>query len=160
MQRHEEATPMGELRFLANVIPSERGRGGHLVEIPDDVVSALGGRGRIPVNATFDGVPYRGSVVRMGGIAWIGISKAILEAIGADYGSSVDVTLALDTEERTVEPPPDLAAVLDADSAAKAAWDRWSFTARKEHARAIAEAKKAETRARRLQTTLDSLRPD
>jgi antitoxin component of MazEF toxin-antitoxin module len=149
---------MGEERFQATVIPSERGRGGHLVEVSDDVVAALGGGGRIRVRATFDGVAYRGSVVRMGGIACIGISKAILEAIGADYGSSVEVTLARDTDERTVEPPPDLAAALEADPVARAAWDRWSFTARKEHARAIAEAKKPETRARRLRATLDCLR--
>jgi hypothetical protein len=145
---------MGEQRFRATVIGSPRGGGGHLVEVPADVVAALGGQGRIPVEATFGGVPYRGSVVRMGGLTCIGIRKAILEQIGAGIGSEIDVTLALDTAERTVEPPPELAAALHADPAARSAWDALSYTVRKEHARGIAEARKAETRARRLEATL------
>ena len=52
-------------RFRATVMAG--GGGGHLVRVPPEVVAALGGKGRIPVRATFDGVPYRGSVVRMGG---------------------------------------------------------------------------------------------
>jgi Bacteriocin-protection, YdeI or OmpD-Associated/Domain of unknown function (DUF1905) len=128
---------MSEQRFRATVVASGSGGGGHLVEIPPDVVAALGGKGRIPVNATFDGVPYRGSVVRMWG--------------------TTCVTLALDTAERTVEVPPDLAAALSADPQAKAAWDALSYTTRKEHARDIAEAKRPETRARRLAATLELL---
>ncbi len=155
-----KAGSMGEQRFQATVIATDRGGGGHLVEVPPEVVDALGGGGRIPVEATFDGVPYRGSVVRMGGITCIGIRKAILAQIGADVGSRIEITLARDTAERTVEPPPDLAAALDADPALKAAWEKLSFTRRKEHAQAIASAKKPETRARRLQATLDSLRSD
>jgi hypothetical protein len=148
---------MEEQRFRATVFGTERGGGGHLVEVPPDVVAALGGKGRIPVNATFDGVPYRGSVVRMGGQTCIGIRKAILERIGADVGSEIGVTLAFDTAERTVEPPPELATALDADPAAKAAWEALSFTTRKEHARAIADAKRPETRAKRLAATLEML---
>jgi hypothetical protein len=120
-------------------------------------VAALGGMGRIPVNATFDGVPYRGSVVRMGGQTCIGVHKAILERIGARIGSQVEVTLAIDTAERTVEPPPELAAAFDVDPAAKAALEALSFTTRKEHARAIADAKRPETRAKRLAATLEML---
>jgi hypothetical protein len=148
---------MSEQRFRATVVASGSGGGGHLVEIPPDVVAALGGKGRIPVNATFDGVPYRGSVVRMWGKTCIGIQKAILVQIGAELGSEIDVTLALDTAERTVEVPPDLAAALSADPQAKAAWDALSYTTRKERARGIAEAKRPETRARRLAATLELL---
>jgi hypothetical protein len=127
------------------------------VEVPPEVVAALGGKGRIPVNATFDGVPYRGSVVRMDGQTCIGVQKAILERIGARIGSQIEVTLAIDTAERTVEPPPELAAAFDTDPAAKAAWEALSFTTRKEHARAIADAKRPETRAKRLAATLEML---
>jgi hypothetical protein len=148
---------MDEQRFRATVIGTGWGGGGHLLEVPPEVVAALGGKGRIPVNATFDGVPYRGSVVRMGGRTCIGVQKGILERIGADTGSQIDVTLTLDTAERTVEPPPDLAAALDEDPAAKAAWEALSFTARKEHARGIADAKKPDTRARRLAATMGML---
>ena len=148
---------MDQQRFRATVIGTERGGGGHLVEVPPEVVAALGGKGRIPVNATFDGIAYRGSVVRMGGLTCIGIQKGILERIGADVGSEIDVTLTFDAAERTVEPPSDLAAALDGDPAARAAWDALSFTTRKEHARAIADAKRPETRAKRLAATLEML---
>ena len=151
---------MSEQRFTARIRPSERGGGGHLVEVPADVVRALGGKGRIPVQATFNGIPYRGSVVRMGGVACIGILKTIVERAGLGYGDAVDVTLAPDTQERTVEVPTDLAEALDADPAARAAWERLSYTTRKEHARAIAEAKKPETRARRLARIVGSLGAD
>jgi hypothetical protein len=147
-----------EQRFRAEILRTGRGGGGHLVEVPPDVIEGLGGGGRIPVNATFGGIAYRGSVVRMGGITCIGVRKDIVEALGADDGSMIDVTLARDTAERTVEVPPDLAAALLEDPAAAAAWDRLSYTSRKEHLRAIAEAKKPETRARRLQAALDLLR--
>ena len=70
---------MGAQRFRAEILRTDRGGGGHLVEVPPDVVEALGGGGRIPVNATFGGIPYRGSVVRMGGITCIGVRKDIVE---------------------------------------------------------------------------------
>jgi hypothetical protein len=63
---------MAKTRFTARLRPSGRGGGGHLVEVPDDVVAALGGKGRIPVQASFNGVPYRGSIMRMGGVMMLG----------------------------------------------------------------------------------------
>ena len=57
-------------------------RGGAVVSIPDDVVEHLGGRGRIPVKATFDGIPYQGSIVNMGGRPILGVLKAIREELG------------------------------------------------------------------------------
>src|SRR5437588_13043223 len=101
---------MGAQLFRAEIMRTDRGGGGHLVEVPPDVIEALGGGGRIPVNATFGGIPYRGSVVRMGGITCIGVRKDIVEALRADHGSVIEVTLERDTAERTVEVPPDLAA--------------------------------------------------
>ena len=96
---------MGAQLFRAEIMRTDRGGGGHLVEVPPDVIEALGGGGRIPVNATFGGIPYRGSVVRMGGITCIGVRKDIVEALRADHGSVIEVTLERDTAERTVEVP-------------------------------------------------------
>ena len=94
----------------------------------------------------------------MGGVSVLGVLKSIVEALGVDFGDTLDVTVALDTAERTVEVPPDLAGALSRDAALKAAWGRLSFTRRKELARAIEEAKKPETRARRLERALEELR--
>ncbi len=61
---------------------AEGPRGGAYVPVPPDVVAALGGKGRIPVHATFDGVAYQGSVVSMGGEKVIGLQKAIQAEVG------------------------------------------------------------------------------
>lgn len=63
------------------------------VEVPYDI-KALYGKGRLLVNATFDGVPYRGQVVKMGTPCYIiGITKAIRKAIGKNFGDTVKVTI-------------------------------------------------------------------
>jgi uncharacterized protein YdeI (YjbR/CyaY-like superfamily) len=64
----------------------------------------------------------------------------------------------LDEQPRTVAVPADLAEALAKDPAAKAAFEALSFTYQKEHRRAIEDAKKPETRLRRLEKTLDMLR--
>ena len=145
-------------RFEAKLVETDRGGGGHLVEVPGDVVKALGGKGRIPVNATFNGIPYRGSIVRMGGASVLGVLKSIVQELGVELGHTLDVTVALHTAERTVDVPPDLVGALSKDPGLKAAWDGLSFTRRKELARAIDEAKRPETRARRLDRALEELR--
>jgi uncharacterized protein DUF1905/bacteriocin resistance YdeI/OmpD-like protein len=145
-------------RFTAVLIGTERGGGGHLVEVPNDVVRALGGKGRIPVNATFGGIPYRGSVVRMGGTSVLGVLKGIIERLEAVVGDSLEVTVELDTQERTVEVPAELAAAIRTEPSLDAAWTALSFTARKELARSIEEARKPETRARRVEKGLEQLR--
>lgn len=123
--------------------------GGAYVEVPGEVVAALGGGGRIPVRATFDGVAYRGSIASMGGCMALGILKQIRGELGKGPGDPVVVTVARDDGERTVEVPADLAEALEA-AGVKEAFDALSFSHRREHVQAIEEAKKPETRARRI----------
>lgn len=66
---------------------------GAYVEIPFDVKAEFG-KGRVPVNATFDGEPYAGSVVRMGTPCHIiGIRKDIRKKIGKQPGDIIKVTI-------------------------------------------------------------------
>lgn len=143
-------------RFTATLTGTARGGGGHLVEVPPEVIEALGGGGRIPVRATFGGIPYRGSIVRMGGTSALGVLKGIIEQLGVAVGDALEVTVELDTDERTVDLPSDLAAALT--PAMRKAWDSMSFTTRKEMARSLEEAKRPETRARRLDKAVEDLR--
>ena len=148
-----------ERRAFEAVIEEGRGGSAH-VAIPFDVRAVYGTGGQVKVKATFDGEPYRGSIAPMGGGRHVlGISKAIRAAIGKDVGDSVKVVLERDSEPRTVETPPDLAAVLKRAPAAQRAFDKLSFTHRKEYVRWIEEAKKPETRARRLEKTIEMLTP-
>lgn len=143
------------MEFVAELVEADRG--GALVVVPDDVVEALGGKGRTPVVATFDGIEYRGSVVTMGGRKVLGVRKDIRDRIAKQPGDSVRVTLEVDRAERTVEVPADLAAALDAAGVA----DRFaalSYSHRREHVQAVEEAKKPETRARRIAKAVDAVR--
>ena len=66
---------------------------GAYVEIPFDVKEVFG-KGRVPVNVTFDGIPYQGSLVRMGTPGHIiGIRKEIRAQIGKQAGDIVHVTI-------------------------------------------------------------------
>ncbi len=148
---------MARARFTARLRPSGRGAGGHLVDVPDEVVAALGGRGRIPVQASFNGIPYRGSIVRMGSVMMLGVTKAIMAEAGAGPGDVLDVVVENDEAPREVEVPPELTKALKRSPAARAVWDGLSFSHRREYVGYIVEAKKEETRARRVERTIQAL---
>ena len=142
-------------KFEAEI--AEARGGGAYVPVPPEVVEALGGKGRIPVRATFDGVDYRGSVVSMGDGRVIGLLKSIRAELGKQPGDRVAVTLEEDRAERTVEVPDDLAAALEA-TGLRPAFDGLSFSHRRQYVTWIGEAKKAETRSRRVAQTVEKLR--
>jgi antitoxin component of MazEF toxin-antitoxin module len=148
---------MAEITFRAPIRPSGRGGGGHLVDVPTEVVEALGGKGRIPVTATFDGVPYRGSIVRMGGGAVLGVQKAIMAEAGVTVGDVLTIVVRNDEAPREVEVPDDLAEALARNDPARAAFEGLSFSHRREYVRSVTEAKRPETRARRIQHTIEQL---
>jgi len=131
--------------------------GGAWVEVPGEVVAALGGGGRIPVQATFDGIAYRGSIASMGGCMALGILKSIRAELGKGAGDPVTVTLVRDAAERTVEVPADLAAALQ-EAGLRTAFDALSYSHRREHVNAINDAKKPETRVRRISKALEMLK--
>jgi len=140
--------------FDAEIVAVERG--GAFVTVPAGVVDALGGGGRITVLATFDGHPYQGSVVTMGGGKVLGVRKDVQRAIGKGPGDRVAVTLERDDTERTVTVPDDLAAALDA-AGRRAAFDALSYSHQREYVMWIDEAKRADTRARRVAGTIERL---
>lgn len=143
-------------RFKAELRPSGRGGGGHLVEVPAEVVAALGGGGRTPVRATFNGVPYRGSIVRMGGMWCLGVLKAIMAEAGVSAGDVLDVVVETDEAPRDVEVPPDLQRALVL-AKLQTMFDAMAFTHRREYVNWVEEAKKPETRERRIEKTIAAI---
>jgi hypothetical protein len=127
------------------------------VEIPFDV-RAVFGSARAKVKVTVRGVVLRTTVAVYGGRSYLGFRKEIRDAAGLAVGERVRVTLEADAEERVVEVPLDLARALKKDAGARKAFDGLSFTHRKEYARWVADAKKPETAARRIEKTLQMLR--
>ena len=140
--------------FRAPIVAADRG--GAYVVVPATVVDALGGGGRIPVRATFDGVEYRGSIASMGGEKVLGVLKAIRDQLGKVPGDAVVVTVARDDAPRTVTVPDDLGAALTA-AGRRAAFEALSFSHQREYVEWIEDAKRAETRARRITKTVEQL---
>jgi len=145
------------IEFEAVLEATTTGGGGCLVRVPGEVVAGLGLKGRPRVRSTIAGTPYRGSLMPCDGGLALGVLKAIREARHLKVGDRLKLTLAIDTEARTVDVPSDLAEALARDPAAAAAWAALSYTQRKEIARSLTEAKKAETRARRLESAVKRL---
>jgi hypothetical protein len=145
-----------ELTFTATL--QKRGPAAAVV-LDDEQVATVGqGAKRFPVKATVNGYSWRGSVARMKGEFLLGLNREVREAAGVEAGDEVTVVLAPDAEERTVEVPEELAAALADDPTAKAAFDQLAYTHRKEFARWVGEAKREETRDRRVAQALEMLR--
>ena len=119
------------------------------IEVPDEVVEQLGAGKRPPVIVTVNRFTYRSTVAVMGGRNLISFSSDKRAATGLAGGDAIEVTLELDTEPRTVEVPPELAAALDA-AGARAALDALAPSKKKAHVVAVEGAKAAETRERRI----------
>ena len=144
-------------RFTAEL---EAGRGGGaMVLVPPEIAAALGGLRQMRMVGTINGVPYQSSTMPYGGRGlFLGVHKATREAAGVMPGELVDIVVSRDDRPRVVEIPAELVAALAADPAARAAFDRLSFTNRKEMAGSVAEAKRPETRERRLAAAMARLR--
>ena len=130
------------------------------IEVPADVVAALGAGKRPPVVVNVNGYEYRSTVAPMGGKFLLPFSAERREESGIGGGDAIDVELTLDTAPRIVEVPDDLRAALDASPTAAAAWEKLSYSNRKAHVTSVLGAKAAETRARRIAATSSSSRAD
>ena len=143
------------MKFRTLVEPPEPMRG---LEVPAEVVEALGGGARPPVTITLNGHSWKSRVAIMRGRHLLGLSNANRQAAGVTVGDEVEVELELDTEPRVVVEPPDFAEALDADPAARAAYDKLAHSHKREHVRAIETAKQPETRRRRIEKAITTLR--
>jgi hypothetical protein len=133
------------------------GRGGATVPLPFDPKSEFG-KDRAPIRGTVNGAPFRSTVAIYGGVGYLGVTKALREAAGAGIGDEVDVEIELDDAPREVEVPAELATVLEGDPEAARAFEKLSYTHRKEYARWIADAKRADTKERRVAKAAKMLR--
>ncbi len=138
----------GRIAFTGTIAAHEGG--GAFVEFPREVEKLFGVKGRVPVRVTYDGIAYRGSMVKMGMPKHILlILKEIREQLGKSPGDRIRVTVELDDAPRVVV----LAADVEAAYKKAGVLDRYramSFSHQREHALWIEEAKQAETRARRI----------
>ncbi len=144
------------VRFRTTI--QQTGRTAMGFEVPPSAVEALGAGKRPPVTVTINGYTYRNTVAVMGGAYMIGVSAEHRGPAGVTGGEEVEVELALDTAPRAVEVPPELASALDADPAARATFDRLSYSNKSWHALQVTGTNNPETRARRIETSIAALR--
>ena len=127
-------------------------------EVPASAVDALAAGKRPPVTVTINGDRYRNSIAVMGGVYMIGVSSEHRGPAGVTGGEEVEIELALDTVPREVKVPPELAAALDADPAAKATFEKLSYSNKSWHALQVTGTNNPETRARRVEKSIAALR--
>lgn len=147
---NEPVTFRGELR-------SARG-GGHTIDVDPALASGIEAKHMSRVVGTLNGRPFRSNLAKMDGALVLGVHKANVEALGLAIGDTVQVTMALDTEPRGDDVPPEiLADALRGDAAAAATWEKLAPSHRREYVGYIKEARKEETRVRRVQRTINEL---
>ena len=127
------------------------------IEIPDEVVAALGAGKKPPVKMKVNGYAYRSTVATVDGKFMVGFSADHRAASGIKGGDEVDVEIEVDTEPRTVDVPADLQAALDAEPMAQATFDKLSNSLKGYHVYQVTSAKTDETRQRRIAKSIEAL---
>jgi uncharacterized protein YdeI (YjbR/CyaY-like superfamily) len=109
---------------------------------------------RAPVRGTIDGYPFTTTVARYGGVDYLAFRREVREAAGVEVGTTVAIEVELDTSERVVEVPEDLAMTLS-DGGVRETFDQLSYTHQKEYVSWVEEAKREETRTTRIRRTVE-----
>jgi hypothetical protein len=129
------------------------------IVLTDEQVAEIAGTAKAPpVRVTVNGNALRLRVMRMRGESLIGFSKAARDEAGVEPGEEHDFEIVVDDTPREVEMPADLVAALEGDADARAAFEKLSYTHRKEFARWVQEAKRLQTRERRVAETVRMVR--
>jgi hypothetical protein len=130
------------------------GKTATMFRVPFDLEEAFG-RARPPVLVTIEGHTWRTTPGVYDGVGHIVVNRSVKAATGVDAPDRVAVTMELDTKPRTVRVPSDLQAALSEAHDAKAEFDRLSYTHRREYVERVEEAKRPETRARRVAAAVE-----
>jgi hypothetical protein len=147
---------MKKYRFKAKIRAGDGG--GAFVLFPYDTEKEFATKGKVPVKATFNGVPYTGSLIKYGYPQHtLGMPKAIREQIGKGPGDNIDVVVWKDEDMRTVEVPVEFEKLMKKEGLLPV-FNALSYTHRKEYCRWITEAKKDETRLKRLEKAVEMLK--
>jgi hypothetical protein len=123
--------------------------------VPFNVKEVFGTKARVAVKGTFDTQPYRGTIQPMTGGHVIGVNAEMRKALGKKTGDTIHVVMERDEEERTIEIPADLLTALDSNPAARDYFNKLPYIHQKKYVEHITEAKKPETRARRVEKTVE-----
>lgn len=148
---------MPQHKFTTKLIGQERSEVA-AIKPPFDVIEVFQRKGRVAVKGTINGFPFRSSLMNMGDGHMMVVNAQLRAGGKCKAGDTVEVVMELDEEERTVDVPTSLKKIINSDPRAKEFWGKLSFTHQKEWVKAIEEAKKPETREKRIAAMMSDLR--
>jgi hypothetical protein len=146
---------MPELHFESRL---ESDQGACFIRVPPQTLTALGKGKRLPVKVTINGYTCRTTIAVYGGKSYLGVRRDVREAAGVAAGDRLTIGLEYDAEPRTVGLPDALRSALEADAAAAAAFEKLSYTRKKEFFQWVTGAKRADPQSRRMEQALGMLR--
>ena len=146
----------GQMKFRA--VLELGGKTATGIQVPEEVVTALGAGKRPAVSVTINGYTYRSTVAPMGGVYMLPVSAEIRANAGVAAGDEVEVEVALDTAPREVVIPPDLAEALAGDAEAKQRFEALSYSNKRRHVLSVEGTKNEETRKRRVARAIEDLK--
>jgi hypothetical protein len=146
---------MAEKQIFKVLLEKHEGMEATGITIPFDVEKVFGAK-RVPVRVWVNGAEHRSTIFRMGGKYMMAVPKVFRDAAGIKGGEMIEVAMQRDTEKRTVKLPADFAEALKKADLTDTFF-KMSFTHQKEYVNAIMEAKKDETRLRRIKNALEMI---
>jgi 8-oxo-dGTP pyrophosphatase MutT (NUDIX family) len=146
---------MPQIRFDGRL---ESDKEAHFIRVPAAVLIALGPEKRAPVTLTINGYTYGTRIAVYSGQSYLGVRREIREAAGIEAGDQLTLVLEYDAELRTVELPDAVRSAVEADAGTAAAFDRLSYTRKKELVEWVTGAKRPETQRRRMAQAMAMLR--
>lgn len=139
-------------------IKAHEGLDGAYVEFPYNVKEEFGTNGIVKVIATFDGVEYRGALIKMSTLCHIiGITKAIRKKIGKQPGDEIIVTIKRDIENKVNDMPEGFAIALKENKQVTGFFDNLTASQKNKFINFIASAKKKETADARVAKVITML---
>jgi bifunctional DNA-binding transcriptional regulator/antitoxin component of YhaV-PrlF toxin-antitoxin module len=144
------------MRYCATILLGGKTATG--IQVPAEVVTALGSSKRPAVYVTINGYTYRSTVAPYGGEFMLPVSAEVRERAGVAAGDDVDVDVALDSEPREVNVLPEFTQALDRDPSARRFFEGLSYSIKRRLVFSIEDAKTAKTRQRRIDKAISTLR--
>jgi Bacteriocin-protection, YdeI or OmpD-Associated/Domain of unknown function (DUF1905) len=148
---------MAQQKFKVKVL-AHTGSDAAILKPPFDVAAVFQRKGRVPVKGTINGFPFRSSLMNMGDGHMMVINAQMRVGAKCKAGDTVAFLMELDEDKRTVAVPAYLKKIIADDPKAEENWSRLSFTHQKEYVREIEDAKRPETREKRIAAMMSALR--
>lgn len=128
-----------------------------IITIPFDVQEVFGSA-RVSVKGTINGFPYRSSIFPEGnGPHTLMVNRSMRDGANVKVGDVINVVMEVDSAPRSVDVPPDFKDALSKNKKAREFFEALPPSHKRAYVNAIMEAKKSETRTKRIDQAIEML---